>query len=218
MDSDSGDVEVEMMDIIPSAPSLSLSEDDDPGEGDSESLLLPEKDEQKNKNLERGGSTMVDEDEYFGGKGLSAHHEDHEDIIVKVENVHKTYLLGIEGIAALRGVSMSVKRGEFVCIFGTSGGGKTRFCFSSFFSFFSLPRFFGGGGAEVVVVFDCYNVSLVFLILFLTLVSSFFFPFSLLSVLLFSVCSIFLEQLINQRKVPLIFVVFMWRVKQQIES
>ena len=43
-----------------------------------------------------------------------------------VDNVHKTYLLGIEGIAALRGVSMSLKRGEFVCIFGTSGGGKTR--------------------------------------------------------------------------------------------
>jgi len=46
--------------------------------------------------------------------------------IMIVDNVHKTYLLGIEGIAALRGVSLSLKRGEFVCIFGTSGGGKTR--------------------------------------------------------------------------------------------
>jgi ABC-type lipoprotein export system ATPase subunit len=44
------------------------------------------------------------------------------------DNVHKTYLLGIEGIAALRGVSMGLRRWEFVCIFGISGGGKTRLC------------------------------------------------------------------------------------------
>jgi ABC-type glutathione transport system ATPase component len=70
---------------------------------------------------------LVDSDEYFGGKGLSAHADhDKDDEIVRVDNVHKTYLLGIEGIAALRGVSMSLRRGEFVCIFGTSGGGKTR--------------------------------------------------------------------------------------------
>lgn len=48
-----------------------------------------------------------------------------EDTILAVHNVHKTYLLGVEGIPALRGVSASVRRGEFVVIFGTSGGGKT---------------------------------------------------------------------------------------------
>jgi putative ABC transport system ATP-binding protein len=50
--------------------------------------------------------------------------KDAEDI-VKVENGHKTYLLGLEGVAALRGVSVTIKRQEFVCIFGASGDGKT---------------------------------------------------------------------------------------------
>ena len=47
-----------------------------------------------------------------------------EDVIV-LRNIHKTYLIGIEGVPALRGVSLRVKKGEFVTIFGTSGGGKT---------------------------------------------------------------------------------------------
>ena len=47
-----------------------------------------------------------------------------EDVIV-LRNIHKTYLIGIEGVPALRGVSLTVKKGEFLTIFGTSGGGKT---------------------------------------------------------------------------------------------
>ena len=46
------------------------------------------------------------------------------DVIV-LRNIHKTYLIGIEGVPALRGVSLNVKKGEFLTIFGTSGGGKT---------------------------------------------------------------------------------------------
>eukprot|EP00286_Rhodomonas_abbreviata_P013881 CAMPEP_0181334800 /NCGR_PEP_ID=MMETSP1101-20121128/26469_1 /TAXON_ID=46948 /ORGANISM="Rhodomonas abbreviata, Strain Caron Lab Isolate" /LENGTH=293 /DNA_ID=CAMNT_0023444833 /DNA_START=67 /DNA_END=945 /DNA_ORIENTATION=- len=48
-----------------------------------------------------------------------------KDDVVVVDNCHKTYLLGLEGVAALRGVSMRIKRGEFVMLFGTSGGGKS---------------------------------------------------------------------------------------------
>jgi putative ABC transport system ATP-binding protein len=47
-----------------------------------------------------------------------------KDVIV-LRNIHKTYLIGIEGVPALRGVSLTVKKGEFLTIFGTSGGGKT---------------------------------------------------------------------------------------------
>ena len=45
--------------------------------------------------------------------------------VIKIVNVHKTYLLGIEGVPALRGVNLTVQDGEFISILGTSGGGKT---------------------------------------------------------------------------------------------
>lgn len=45
--------------------------------------------------------------------------------IIKMENIHKTYLMGITGVAVLRGVSLRVKKGEFVAIYGPSGGGKS---------------------------------------------------------------------------------------------
>ena len=45
--------------------------------------------------------------------------------VIKIVNVHKTYLLGIEGVPALRGVNLTINYGEFVTILGTSGGGKT---------------------------------------------------------------------------------------------
>lgn len=48
-----------------------------------------------------------------------------EDVVISCENVHKTYLLGVEGVAALRGVSVDVQMGELLVIYGTSGGGKS---------------------------------------------------------------------------------------------
>ncbi|CAE7938742.1 abcH2, partial [Symbiodinium sp. KB8] len=48
-----------------------------------------------------------------------------EDSVIVLRNVHKTYLLGIEGVPALRGVTVDIKRGEFIVILGKSGGGKT---------------------------------------------------------------------------------------------
>jgi len=67
------------------------------------------------------------EEEYFGNVRLGdgAVLDNSDDTILSMKNLHKTYLLGVEGVPALRGVSLTIKRGEFVCIFGTSGGGKT---------------------------------------------------------------------------------------------
>ena len=47
------------------------------------------------------------------------------DVIVRVEDLHKAYLLGKNAIPALRGVSFELKRGEFVAIMGPSGCGKS---------------------------------------------------------------------------------------------
>ncbi len=47
------------------------------------------------------------------------------DPIIRVDNVHKSYLMGKEAVPALRGVTINVGRGEMLCLMGPSGSGKT---------------------------------------------------------------------------------------------
>ncbi len=49
------------------------------------------------------------------------------EMVIRVEDVHKYYDLGETRVHALRGVSVQIKRGEFVAIMGASGGGKSTF-------------------------------------------------------------------------------------------
>ena len=45
--------------------------------------------------------------------------------VVLAQEVHKTYTTGRLAVHVLKGVSLSVQRGEIVAIMGPSGGGKT---------------------------------------------------------------------------------------------
>ena len=50
---------------------------------------------------------------------------DDREVVISMDNIQKTYLIGIEGVTAVRGVNLKVHKGEFLCILGTSGGGKS---------------------------------------------------------------------------------------------
>ena len=45
--------------------------------------------------------------------------------IIRLENIRRYFKVGNEEVHALRGVSFSIRDGEFVTIMGTSGSGKS---------------------------------------------------------------------------------------------
>ena len=45
--------------------------------------------------------------------------------IIKIENLTREFIMGAETVRALRGISFTIKEGEFVTIMGSSGSGKS---------------------------------------------------------------------------------------------
>ncbi|RME38977.1 MAG: ABC transporter ATP-binding protein [Planctomycetota bacterium] len=46
-------------------------------------------------------------------------------VVLQAEGLHKSYILGHERLRVLRGVNLSVRRGEFLSVMGASGSGKS---------------------------------------------------------------------------------------------
>jgi len=46
-------------------------------------------------------------------------------IMIKIENLHKSYPIGKDSLHVLKGIDLHIKEGEFVSIMGSSGSGKS---------------------------------------------------------------------------------------------
>lgn len=98
---------------------------------ESTALAANDEDEQDDMKVMKQAQKDWGNDQYYGGGNVTAlveldeYEREDDALVITMNNIHKTYLLGVEGVPALRGVSMSVRRGEFLIIYGTSGGGKT---------------------------------------------------------------------------------------------
>src|SRR5258705_13786597 len=47
------------------------------------------------------------------------------EMLIEMRDIEKTYVVGEEQVRALRGVTFSIDRGEYVAIMGPSGSGKS---------------------------------------------------------------------------------------------
>lgn len=51
--------------------------------------------------------------------------DDKNPVIIEMKNISKTYIVGLEEVHALRGISLTVRKNEYIAVMGPSGSGKS---------------------------------------------------------------------------------------------
>jgi putative ABC transport system ATP-binding protein len=70
-------------------------------------------------------ATFVTEPDVFPVSGAMLVEQPEARPVIQLDHIHKTYTMGDVDVHALRGVSLTIREGEFVAIMGASGSGKS---------------------------------------------------------------------------------------------
>lgn len=65
--------------------------------------------------------------DFSGGLGHSQLAKEHGTEVIRIRDLHKVYKMGDIEVEALRGINVTIERGEFIAVTGSSGSGKSTF-------------------------------------------------------------------------------------------